>query len=259
MKVLIVEDEKLTAREIEGMIAELAPDFNILKVIGTVEEMVDFYRMNQQEIDLIFMDIQLSDGTSFDIFSEVEIGCPVIFITAYNEYVLKAFKLNSVDYLLKPLKKEELRASITKFRKVHLEPFLKDIYQNRLMDSLSRIMNENYVSRLIVSRKGSLIPLNVEEIAFFHSTYKVVKVYARLNEIFSTGKNLEQLEEMLSPKLFFRVNRQFIISIHGIKEVKKHFKRRLQIIPACKANMEIVVSTRKSGHFLEWLNNIEYC
>lgn len=251
MKILIIEDEPGTARRLQKMLGEISPKYAIEDILDSVEDSIAWLRENN-EPDLIFMDIHLADGNSFEIFKSVDLSCPVIFTTAYDQYAIKAFKVNSIDYLLKPIKKEELENSLKKFQNTisKNEKVLFDIEKVREM---FKHESKPELKRLIVKIGPKIIAVNINNIAYFQIVNKAVYAVIFKGNLYPVDFTLEQLEEELNKTQFFRINRSFIISIEAIKSMHAYSKSRIKIElnPNCKE--EVITSTERSGSFKEWL------
>ena len=255
MKILIVEDEELAARRLYQMIKSVVPEAEIHGPLDSISGTID--HLNKvSDYDLIFFDIQLADGKSFSIFEQCRIITPVIFTTAYDEYALQAFELNSIAYLLKPVKKEKLRQSLEKFQK------LKEYYASgdsnssiyELVKSLKSQGAPAYKDRFLVARGDSLVPFRVEEIACFFAEEKCVFLLTHDNRRYIIPHSIEELAEKLDPKLFFRVNRQYILSAESIRKVYIHFNFKLKIELKADPKAEIFVSRSKAADFKSWMN-----
>lgn len=251
MKVLIIEDENAAARRLEKLLTELDPAILVLEKLDTVEMAVTWLQSNPQP-DLIFLDIHLADGSSFDIFEHVSITCPVIFTTAYDEYALQAFKVNAVDYLLKPIKNSELAAALEKYKQVF--GAAKNADYSSLLDSLRRQEGSNHLRRMLI-RFGSAIKLvDMADAAYFYTKDKITFLVVR-----STGKRfpvdypLDKLAIMLDPGTFFRINRQFIVNVAAIKEMHPYSKSRVKVDLDPPIDLETIVSTERSAEFKKWL------
>lgn len=251
-RILIIEDEEPAAKRLLKMIGEIEPGTEFLDTIPSVSAAIKWFSENNAP-DLIFSDIQLADGTSFDIFREVSIQCPVIFVTAYDQYAIDAFKVNSVDYLLKPLKKDELLAAINKFKATRQSatPAL-DI--NKLLQSINT-SGQGYKSRFIVRYGEHIKTVQTEEIAYFYTEDKVNFLTTFEARRFAIDSNLDSLETLLDPKLFFRINRQFIVSLKAIAEMFAYTKGRVLIKLKPPAKQETIVSTERSADFKIWLDD----
>lgn len=255
MKVIIIEDEAFAADALESMILELRPKTDVLEKLESIEEAVEWFSMNQHP-DLVFCDIHLSDGNSFEIFRQTEVKCPVIFTTAYNEYAIEAFKVNSVDYLLKPIGKEELAKAIRKYEELKQTNLPLDIknLQNLLQDATKGRSQTEKKSRFMVKSGQSIKTISSEKVAYFLAEDGVVLLVTFEGNRFVVGYTLDQLEEMLDPKTFFRANRQLIANIKSVKEVSPYFKGRLHLalIPSLAGDQ--IISSSKASTFKEWLD-----
>ncbi len=251
LKILIIEDEEPAAKRLLKMVKEIQPDIELLDSIVSVSSALKWFRENDTP-DLVFSDIQLSDGLSFEIFREIKLLCPIIFITAYDQYAIDAFKVNSIDYLLKPIKKDELQAALSKYKDLkssHTVPVL-DI--NKLLQAYG---NQSYKKRFIVRYGEHIKTINTEDIAYFNTEDKVNFLTTNEGRRFAIDFNLDSLESMLEPKLFFRINRQFIVSIKSISEMFAYSKSRVLIKLKPATKHETIVSTERSADFKAWLGD----
>lgn len=250
MKVLIFEDEAPAARKIQKLIHQYDSSIEILDVIESVQDGLEWFENNENP-DLIFSDIQLSDNLSFEVFKKLQIKVPVIFTTAYNEYAIEAFKHYSVDYLLKPIKIEDLSNSIAKYREFGLlksaEPDFDAI--------LARIKGETYKTRFLVYFRDGLIPIETSEIAYFYSEDCVTFLMCDNNKKFILNEALDNIEKQLNPKDFFRANRKFIVAAKSITKVELYFNQKLVIKVKPETNQQIIVSKLKATSFKNWLNS----
>ena len=251
MKVIIIEDEKPAARRLNRMLSE----FKNLEVVGmlhSVAESIDWF-LNNKHPDLILLDIQLSDGLSFEIFDNVEIKSAIIFTTAYDEYALKAFKLNSIDYLLKPIDEDELANAINQFE----EKFKKDNTSNFNIESIKELFNKSeektYKKRFTIKIGQHLKIINLSEIECFYSQDKATYLHTKENRDYIIDSTLEQLKEILNPNLFFRVNRKFIIKLDAIKDIISYTNSRLELKLNHFNDEQIIVSREKVKEFKEWI------
>lgn len=250
MKVIIIEDEKPSARRLARMLKELNIEAQAL--LHSVEEAVGWFQKNEHP-DLILLDIQLSDGLSFEIFEQVEVKSSIIFTTAYDEYALKAFKLNSVDYLLKPIDEDELKSAIDKFsnNKPSSQNLQIDIEQIKKL--LVNPLDKNYKERFTVKIGQHLKMISIDEIDCFYSENKGTYIYTNSKRDYLIDTTLEQLEPMLDPVKFFRVNRKFFINIKAIKDIISYTNSRLKIILNSFDEQEIIVSREKVRDFKNWI------
>ena len=252
MKVLIIEDESVAGQLLKNTIASIDPDIEVVDILDSVESSVQ-YLNTKPSLDLIFLDIELGDGQTFDIFKKVQIDAPVIFVTAYQEHALKAFKLNSVDYLLKPVSKDELTASLLKYRRLHADQ--KQTLQQNIFSLLSNYKQEDgaHKTRYLARNGTRLISIPAAEIAYFYTKDKLQYIKTQHNGDYIIDKRLDDIEAEVNPKLFFRLNRQFIVNYESIEKVHTWFsgKMKVQVKPA--AYEEIIISRLKAAEFKKWL------
>lgn len=250
MTTIIIEDEKPAARLLQRKLQKLDVEVGVL--LHSVEEAIEWFTINEHP-DLIFLDIQLSDGLSFEIFEKVEIKSAVIFTTAYDEYALRAFKLNSIDYLLKPIDEDDLAVAVSKFksRLPKQETLQLDFEQIKKM--LSNPFDKNYKKRFTVKIGQHLKVILVEEIECFFSENKGTYIHTCDNRNFLIETTLELLEQDLDPSEFFRVSRKFIIPLKAIKEIVVHSNSRLKVILPSYKDEEVIVSREKVADFKNWI------
>lgn len=249
MNIVIVEDEIIAAQALSRLINEIRKDFNILCVLQSVEESIEWFTENSNP-DLVFMDIHLADGSSFEIFEKVKIDCPIIFTTAYNEYALEAFEVNSIDYLLKPINKTRLIQAIAKFGNFS---YKKD--NNQLINELVATLNakpNRYKSHFLIPYKDKLLPLAVEDIAYFYSELKIARVVCYNNQSYSLDYSLEELMKHLNPDLFFRVNRQYIVAHKAVTDLSIWFSGKLSVNLCLKTPERVLVSKARTTEFKSW-------
>ncbi|MDZ7742793.1 MAG: LytTR family DNA-binding domain-containing protein [Bacteroidota bacterium] len=250
MKVLIVEDEQMTAERLEKMLKEIDPGMEVLDRIDTVEDTVKWLK-NHTEPELIFLDIHLADASSFEIFKQVEVNCPVIFTTAYDQYAIQAFKVNSIDYLLKPIKKEELTESLKKFKKLE-----KQTAPGFDLSRLSGMMageKAAYRKRFMIRIGSQFKVVLIEDVAYFYIDQKIVYLTTRDNHNYPLDQSLDQLESELDPERFFRINRAFIVSLDSIEKMIGYSKSRVKVKLNPPCELDSITSTDRSGPFKEWL------
>ena len=254
MKVLIVEDEALIAKTLQRLLKEIAPDAEVLAVTDTVRGTVKWLKANGAP-DLIFMDIQLGDGVSFDIFSQVSIDRPIIFTTAYNEYAIRAFKYNGIDYLLKPIDKTELQAAIDKFYKMYKGNAAKDIDVGELVSLMSGKQTIPYKERFLVHYKSGYVPVLKDGISCFHKD-QIIYLLACDGQKYVTDYNtLDEIEELVDPVSFFRANRQTLICKNSVESLQKHFTGKIEV-KAKGHEMIVDVSREKAQEFKQWLEGL---
>jgi DNA-binding LytR/AlgR family response regulator len=257
MKVLIVEDENPTAKRLQKMLTEMEPGIEIVAITESISQTVKWLSNNVQP-DLIFLDINLSDGISFGIFDEVDVQCPVIFTTAYDTYAIKAFKVNSIDYLLKPVNRDDLQASLNKYKK--LSNFSQAGQDNSLPLDIKKLAlalglkRNDFMKRLTV-RYGEVIKaVEIKDVAYFFSDEKIVYMALTEGKTYPVDFTLDYLEQKLDPEVYFRINRKFLISYYAILRMVSYSKSRIKITlnPSCE--LEAISSTERSGDFKEWLS-----
>jgi two-component system response regulator LytT len=254
MTTLIIEDEKPAARLLQRKVEKLG--VQVQTMLHSVEEAVEWFSANEHP-DLIFLDIQLSDGLSFEIFEKVEIKSAVIFTTAYDEYALRAFKLNSIDYLLKPIDEDDLEVAVAKFKS--LLPKQELPIQNLAIDfeqikkMLANPFEKNYKKRFTVKIGQHLKVISIEEIECFFSENKGTYIHTYDNRNYLIDVTLENLEQELDPKDFFRISRKFIIPMKAIKEIVLYSNSRLKVVLPTYKEDEVVVSREKVTDFKTWI------
>lgn len=251
MKTIIIEDEKPAARLLQRKLEKLNIKVDVM--LHSVEESIAWFSNNEHP-DLIFLDIQLSDGLSFEIFEKVAIKSAIIFTTAYDEYALKAFKLNSIDYLLKPIDEDELEVAVTKFKfnLPKLDTNLQlDFDQIRKM--LQNPFDKNYKTRFTVKIGQQLKVILIDEIECFYSENKGTYIHTSDNRDYLIDSTLEVLEQDLDPKNFFRISRKFIVPLKSIKEILLYSNSRLKIILPTYKEEEVIVSREKVQEFKTWI------
>ncbi|RPH34453.1 MAG: DNA-binding response regulator [Bacteroidales bacterium] len=255
LKALIVEDEKLAAEHLVTLINRVDPDIEVLAIIDSIEGAVKWLKTNTLP-DLIFLDIQLSDGLSFEIFSYADVSCPVIFTTAYEEYALKAFKVNSIDYLLKPIRLEDLSFAIEKYKailnKVNTQPDEQSFKYK--VDQMMRMMTNSFKNRFIVSVGLHLRSVETDKVNCFYSLGKGTFLLEENGKSYDIDYSLEQLEKLLDPQIFFRVSRQYIVNISAIKDIIVYSGRRYKLKIANFNDEDVLVSRSRINEFRVWLD-----
>ncbi|MGC4100740.1 LytR/AlgR family response regulator transcription factor [Ferruginibacter sp.] len=253
MQILIVEDEELAVKKLQKTLLSVSAVANIAGVTDSIKSTVEWLQENQQP-DLILMDIELADGQSFEIFNLTEVKSPVIFTTSYDEYALKAFKVNSVDYLLKPIQKEELQAALNKFQKIQSNNTAADINIDVLVKQLQqKLQPKEYRKRFLVKHGQKLVSVEIDEIAYFYSDGRLNFFKTTDNRKFVVDYTMDELEEMLEPEKYFRISRSFYVSIASIDKIDDYFGNRLilQLKPA--VDKEALVSREKVTDFKKWM------
>ena len=250
MNIIIIEDEKPAARLLQRKIEKLELQVNTL--LHSVEESISWFQNNSHP-DLIFLDIQLSDGLSFEIFEQINIKSAVIFTTAYDEYALRAFKLNSIDYLLKPIDEDELAIAISKFQNQFQQHNINSLDFEAIKRMLVNPVSKEYRKRFSVKIGQQLKVIDVAEIECFYSENKGTYIHTLDNRDYLIDSSLEVVESELNPKDFFRINRKFIIPMQSVKEIQVYSNSRLKIsLPTYKAD-EVIVARERVSDFKEWL------
>jgi len=248
---LIIEDEEPAAERLKKLIFKADPDIEITDVIVSIRSAVAYLKSNSP--DLIFLDINLADGESFEIFRQVNVTCPIIFTTAYDEFALQAFKLNSLDYILKPVKQEELTAALNKFKNIYAEKKEPVVDYQKLAELIAQ-EKTTYKKRLLI-RYGDLFKtIEIKDAAYFYSENKISYVCTKQNARYALDNTLDELEKILEPKEFFRINRQFIISIEAIDKMIAVSKSRVKLTLKPPSDHETIVSTERSPEFKKWLS-----
>lgn len=250
MRVLIIEDEIPAANRLAKMVQSIVDEAEIVKKIDSVETAVKFLD-SAENIDLIFMDIQLADGLSFDIFQQSKVKAPVIFTTAFDQYTLKAFKVNSIDYLLKPIDEKELEQAIEKYKQLY------DKKENGLSEKILKIVQEmnltRHKERLLIKRGQQLSYLKTESTAYCYADGKLCYAVDFTNNKYLLENNLSQLEEQLQPNKFYRINRQLMVNIEAINKVHTWLGGRLKLELQPSTNIDTIVSRERVNGFKEWL------
>ncbi|WP_192348715.1 LytTR family DNA-binding domain-containing protein [Algoriphagus sp. Y33] len=247
MNILIVEDEKHNALRLQQLVTELADEYHIAGMVGSVEETVNWIKNNAKP-DVALMDIRLSDGLSFDVFRQINVSFPIIFTTAYDEYAIRAFKVNSLDYLLKPIQKEELAAALKKCNPSTLQPTVEQLLE--LINSKSKL----YRKRFLLPAFDGFKTVNSEDILFVYFESKSTKLMLKSGHKEVVPYSLDELEEELDPDDFFRANRQFIVHVNSIERILNSFNGKLKVVLKRHPEKELLVSKEKAVKFKEWLN-----
>jgi len=257
MNIVIIEDEVRTALDLKNTILILQPDSRVIAIIDSVESGIEWFSNTNELPDIIFSDIQLGDGLAFDILNKVELDCPVIFCTAYDEYAMQAFQNNGIDYLLKPIKEEALKKSLDKFNL--LKKPVQNTYDASLLNKLMKEIaagTKSYKSTFLVSYREKMIPVKVSDIIFFHIDDAGVELNIKNNQRYRLNYSLDYIESVVDPKIFYRVNRQYLLVHAAIKEVETYYDRKLLIHINHPNTEPIVVSKARASAFLKWLENV---
>lgn len=253
MKIVIIEDEKITADDLADTIKTVEPEAVIVATLSSVKSAITYFQKNGAP-DIIFSDVQLGDGLSFEIFTTIRISAPVIFCTAYDEYALNAFRTNSIDYILKPFTSGSIVAALDKYRNLKQTFSGSDRPLKELLDSLTSL-NTPKSSSILVYQNDKILPIRLEEIALFYIENEITYLQTFKNRTLTVNKNLEELEQT-SGKDFFRVNRQCLLNRKSVIEVSQYFSRKLSITISVPFKEKITVSKEKTPQFLDWLENV---
>ncbi len=251
MRVVIVEDEEGAARRLRTMLAEIREDYQVVSVLQSVTESVNWFNEHTQP-DLVMMDIQLADGLSFSIFSQATIRCPIIFTTAFDQYAIRAFKVNSIDYLLKPIDAHELQLAIGKYER-HRVPGPK--LTSQLADQLLQSLNiREYKQRFLVKSGNALQYLDAHRVGFFYSEDGISFVRDCDNQRYIIDCSLDHLESVLDPTRFFRINRKIIVHIQSVEKIQPHLNGRWKLDSPQYRDIEMIVARDRSSGFKKWLD-----
>jgi DNA-binding LytR/AlgR family response regulator len=257
MKILIVEDEELAVKKLQKTLAAIDASAEIMGVTDSIKGTVEWLQSNPQP-DLVLMDIELSDGQSFEIFNLAEVKSPVIFTTSYDEYALKAFKVNSVDYLLKPIQKEELQAALNKFKQVKSSYGDAEAKNNISIESLvkelqQKLQPKEYRKRFLVKHAQKLVSIEVDDIAYFYSDGRLNFFKSIDNKKYVVDYTMDELEGMLDPEKYFRISRSFYVSIDSVDQIHDYFGNRLILYLKPTVDKEALVSREKVTDFKKWM------
>lgn len=249
MKVVIVEDEHFAAEKLIQLLKQTEPETEVLQVLESVEESVNWFSKNR-DFDLVFMDIQLDDGISFEIFDAIKIDAPIIFTTAYNEYAIRAFKVNSVDYLLKPIEKEALKLALEKYRKLFSEKLQFGSKISRVVEQLSK----SYKSRFFVKVGIHYKSIPVEKICCFFVEERCTFLKTHSGKNYDLDHSLDQIQKMVDPGQFFRINRNYLVNIECIAEIVGYSSSRLKLKLTNCNDENLIVSRDKVSEFKSWMD-----
>lgn len=257
MKILIIEDEPFAQKELKRLLEVAEGKFEILDMIDTVEDSVDWLKENPPP-DLIFLDIQLADGISFDIFRQVEIKSPVIFTTAYDEYAIRAFQLNSIDYLLKPVKLTDLMRAINKYESLK-DQYGKDDSESvnitkSQLEGLLNLGQKEYKSRFVAKIGDQIKYIPIEDVAYFYAEDNVVFLVSKSANRYIIEYSIEEIDSLVEPKNFYRLNRSVVAHINAIDKVYKYLNSRLKIELKPESEKEVLISRAKVSDFMKWMD-----
>ena len=249
MRVVIVEDEIIAAQTLSRLVREIRADLEIATVLQSVEESVEWFSQHPAP-DLVFMDIHLADGSSFGIFDQVRIDCPIIFTTAYNEYALEAFEVNGIDYILKPINKSRLSQALLKFGN-----FTYKSDNGRLISELAASLREKqnrHKTHFLIPHRDKLLPIAVENIACFCAESKIARLQTFDGQHYQLDYSLEELMKHLDPGQFFRVNRQYIVAHRAIRDLSVWFGGKLSVNLSVPTEERVIVSKARASEFKAW-------
>jgi two-component system response regulator LytT len=253
MKALIIEDEKLAAERLKRLIANVSPDISVMASLQSVEEAVEYLQNNTP--DLIFLDIHLSDGSSFGIFDQVKVSSPIIFTTAYHEYALKAFKVNSIDYLLKPIDETALSAALDKLKQLKKESSFTPLGEIEALLSMMKKQEITYRQRFLVAFGNKIKTIKTADVAYIFAQDRAVFLVDREGSRYVLDETLDLLQDALDPDGFFRVNRAFLVGIDAIEQMHSYSRSRIKIELNPPCPKECIVSTEKTPDFKGWLSS----
>ena len=256
MRVLIVEDEYSVAQNLHDILLEIDPSIEVMAILETVKDTVAWIAQNDSP-DLGFFDIQIADGNSFEIFEKTTVHFPIVFTTAFNEFALKAFKVNSIDYLMKPIKKSELNASLVKYNTIYNKQDLVD--NNKLLQVIQELRNEKlkkYKKSFLVYIRDKIVPITTQDIAYFYVDHEMVYCTTFKNEKYRIDQALDRIQNQLNPDAFFRASRQYLVSRKAVVSASAHFHRKLTLTVAPASATEIIISKLKITEFKNWLAGI---
>ncbi|MBO7337466.1 MAG: response regulator transcription factor [Paludibacteraceae bacterium] len=258
IRILIIEDEIKAAKELKKLIEEQRSDMQVVCITGTVTKTIEWLNENEMP-DLIFSDIQLADGLSFEIYKQIKVTAPIVFCTAFDEYAIQAFDANGIDYLLKPIDEEKLARGLEKFSRLRPatvkgdEKIVTD-YQQQI-NSLIQQLDKSYKTSLLVYFQEKIIPIKTEDIDFINSENGIVTAWLNNGKHYILNHTLDTLEGMLNPKIFYKANRQFIINRKAIVNIEHYFTRRLVVKLSQPTPENIIVSKVKASEFLKWVES----
>lgn len=248
MRILICEDEAPASKHLARLVREVKPASKIVGITETGEEALNL--INQENPDLIFMDIELADGPCFETLDKVEITQPIVFTTAYDEYALKAFELNSIDYLVKPINKENIERAFEK-----LDSLRNKLLEEPLVIAKELFRKESYKTRFLVKLGQRLVPITTKDVSYFFVDDKLVWLMTTENRKYIVNYSLSELEDLLDPKHFFRLNRQYIVHHQAIRELEPYFKGQVVAKLHPKTDEQVVISRKQTPLLKEWMGN----
>ena len=257
MKIAIIEDEPKIAESLKLILMEIDSSISVMKILSSVKSSVEWLRVNQSRCDLLFMDINLTDGLSFEIFNQIESNTPIVFVTAYDQYALDAFRVNGVDYILKPFDKTKIKQSLKKFKsltRTGSNPISAESLQHLLEVVASKTITNKRKSYLVY-HQDKLIPLSVDDISWFYKSNQVTYACTISNKKYIIEDTLDKIQNEVSSLKFYRANRQFIVRKSAIDNIAMYFNGRLIVNISPKPEEKIIISKAKSRDFKNWLVN----
>ena len=255
MNILIIEDEHLAVERLELFLERFA-DMTVVDKLDSVKSAIKWFETNDSP-DLLFLDIQLADGLSFEIFEQTTVNCPIIFTTAYDQYAIKAFKLNSIDYLLKPISFQDFKKALEKYKSIHgkdKKAVASSLDLNQLKMAIAQLQNQ-YKSRFIIKQGDKLLSVTIEQIACFYSEDKYTFLLNNQQQKYIISHTIAQLEAVLNPKLFYRINRKYIVHINAIENIIAYSNSRLRVSLKNSNIDDAIVSRDKVSDFKNWLDS----
>lgn len=255
MNILIVEDEELAVKKLKKTLLSVDASAVVVGEVDSIQNTITWLR-NHPSPDVILMDIELADGQSFEVFNQVQVKSPVIFITSYDEYALKAFKVNSVDYLLKPVQKEDLQAALEKLqqmKKIYTTESSSISIDDLVKQLQQKLQNKEYRKRFLVKQGQKLVSVEMEDIAYFFSEGRLNFFKTNDNKKFVVDYTMDELDDMLNPDEYFRINRSFFISVNSVGQIHDYFGNRLLLHLKPESDKEVIVSREKVSDFKNWL------
>lgn len=258
MKTLIIEDERIAAENLQRMISQHTPQLEVCGILQSVEEAVEYFTHSDPP-DLVFMDIHLADGLAFHIFDSVTIHCPIIFTTAYDQYALQAFQVNSIDYLLKPISPDDLKRAINKLEQLtstNAESSSDSSISPQVIASMMEMVQHNkYKSYFLLPLRDKLVPLAIDQIAFIYVDEKLTRAVCFDGKSYAIDKPLDNIYSQLNPALFFRANRQYIIAHSAIKDISIWPLSKLHITLSVPTPDKIIIPRARAAEFKDWYTN----
>jgi two-component system response regulator LytT len=252
MKIFIIEDEELAVKKLEKTLASVDEAAQVVGIADSIQASIEWLSQNPQP-DLILMDIELADGQSFEIFKLIEVKSPVIFTTSYDEYALKAFKVNSIDYLLKPIQKDELKAALEKYKKSLNKKNAEINIENLVNELQQKLKPVEYRKRFLVKYGQKLVSIEIADIAYFYSDGRLNFFKSTDNKKYVVDYTMDELEEFLDPDRYFRISRSFYVSIDSIEKIEDYFGNRLILHLKPMVDKEALVSREKVSDFKKWM------